>query len=161
MQDNQLHANLTVEEAMKVATNLKLEKTTSKSDKEDMVSFFSFLLFFLDDRFILKEMSKLELQLFLDFANHYFNYIQKCQDSNQPTLLGKIVGVYTVSFRNTNTNSTLKCNLLVMENLFYKKNVSQKYDLKGSVRNRLVNPSLQGEGEIVYLDENLLQSEYC
>ncbi|EEB20292.1 ABC transporter, putative [Pediculus humanus corporis] len=38
MQDNQLHANLTVEEAMKVATNLKLEKTTSKSDKEDMIS---------------------------------------------------------------------------------------------------------------------------
>ncbi|KAK6645654.1 hypothetical protein RUM43_001934 [Polyplax serrata] len=110
-----------------------------------------------DDRFILKEMSRLELQLFLEFANHYFSYIQKCQESNQPTLLGKIVGVYTVSFRNTSSNSTLKCNLLVMENLFYKKNVAQKYDLKGSVRNRLVNPSLQGEGEIVYLDENLLQ----
>lgn len=40
MQDNQLHANLTVEEAMKVATNLKLEKSTSKSDKETMVSRF-------------------------------------------------------------------------------------------------------------------------
>ncbi|KAK6636299.1 hypothetical protein RUM43_009958 [Polyplax serrata] len=38
MQDNQLHANLTVEEAMKVATNLKLEKSTSKSDKETMLS---------------------------------------------------------------------------------------------------------------------------
>lgn len=37
MQDNQLHANLTVEEAMTVATNLKLEKSMSKTDKENMV----------------------------------------------------------------------------------------------------------------------------
>ena len=37
MQDNQLHANLTVEEAMAVATNLKLEKAISKSDKQDVV----------------------------------------------------------------------------------------------------------------------------
>ena len=37
MQDNQLHANLTVEEAMSVATNLKLEKTMSKTDKDDVV----------------------------------------------------------------------------------------------------------------------------
>lgn len=103
-------------------------------------------------------MSKLELQLFLDFAAHYFSYIQKCRETNQPTLLGKIVGVYTVSFRNT--NSALKSNLLVMENLFYKRNVTQKYDLKGSVRNRMVNPSVHNEGEIVYLDENLLKSKF-
>ncbi|KAL0267160.1 UNVERIFIED_CONTAM: hypothetical protein PYX00_009508 [Menopon gallinae] len=38
MQDNQLHANLTVEEAMTVATNLKLEKSTSKNEKENMIS---------------------------------------------------------------------------------------------------------------------------
>lgn len=40
MQDNQLHANLTVEEAMTVATNLKLEKSTSKNDKQVMVRIF-------------------------------------------------------------------------------------------------------------------------
>lgn len=33
MQDNQLHGNLTVEEAMKVATSLKLPQTISKEDK--------------------------------------------------------------------------------------------------------------------------------
>lgn len=38
MQDNQLHANLTVEEAMAVATNLKLEKAISKSDKQDVIT---------------------------------------------------------------------------------------------------------------------------
>jgi len=38
MQDNQLHANLTVEEAMSVATNLKLEKTMSRTDKDDVIT---------------------------------------------------------------------------------------------------------------------------
>lgn len=37
MQDNQLHGNLTVEEAMKVATSLKLTSETSKSEKEAVV----------------------------------------------------------------------------------------------------------------------------
>lgn len=37
MQDNQLHANLTVAEAMKVASNLKLGSHVSKADKEEVV----------------------------------------------------------------------------------------------------------------------------
>jgi len=38
MQDNQLHANLTVEEAMRVASNLKLGKDISKDKKQEVVS---------------------------------------------------------------------------------------------------------------------------
>ena len=38
MQDNQLHGNLTVEEAMTVAANLKLSAKVSKSDKSVVVS---------------------------------------------------------------------------------------------------------------------------
>lgn len=37
MQDNQLHANLTVQEAMTVATNLKLSKKFTKSEKDEMI----------------------------------------------------------------------------------------------------------------------------
>ncbi|XP_059051441.1 ATP-binding cassette subfamily G member 4-like isoform X2 [Achroia grisella] len=37
MQDNQLHGNLTVEEAMEVATSLKLPSTTSRTVKEEMI----------------------------------------------------------------------------------------------------------------------------
>lgn len=39
MQDNQLHANLTVAEAMKVAANLKLGSHVNKIEKEEVVCF--------------------------------------------------------------------------------------------------------------------------
>lgn len=46
-----------------------------------------------------------------------------------------------------------------MENLFYGRAITDKFDLKGSVRNRLVNPEeVDSEGELVLLDENLLNS---
>ncbi|KZC09496.1 Putative 1-phosphatidylinositol 3-phosphate 5-kinase [Dufourea novaeangliae] len=110
-----------------------------------------------DDRFIIKEMSRLEMQIFLDFAPNYFAYMEKCQQTRQPTLLGKIVGVYRVSFKNNTTNAALRTSVLVMENLFYNRTITDKFDLKGSVRNRLVNPDdTSQEGELVLLDENLL-----
>ncbi|XP_033208545.1 putative 1-phosphatidylinositol 3-phosphate 5-kinase [Belonocnema kinseyi] len=110
-----------------------------------------------DDRFILKEMNRMDLQIFLDFAPNYFAYMEKCQQTKQPTLLGKIVGVYRVSFKNNTTNAALRTSVLVMENLFYNRVITDKFDLKGSVRNRLVNPEdVDREGELVLLDENLL-----
>lgn len=38
MQDNQLHANLTVEEAMNVAANLKLSQKVQRGEKMNVVS---------------------------------------------------------------------------------------------------------------------------
>lgn len=38
MQDNQLHGNLTVQEAMTVATNLKLSRKFTKPEKNSMVN---------------------------------------------------------------------------------------------------------------------------
>lgn len=110
-----------------------------------------------DDRFILKEMSKSEVQLFLESAPNYFNYMSKCFATGQPTLLGKIVGIYQIIFKNS-TNITSRNNLLVMENLFYNRKVVQKFDLKGSMRNRLVIPDNDLASEVVLLDENLLKS---
>ncbi|KAK2584922.1 hypothetical protein KPH14_002518 [Odynerus spinipes] len=110
-----------------------------------------------DDRFIIKEMSRMEMQIFLGFAPNYFAYMEKCQQTKQPTLLGKIVGVYRVSFKNDTTNNGIRTSVLVMENLFYNRDITDKFDLKGSIRNRLVNPDdIDHEGELVLLDENLL-----
>lgn len=95
---------------------------------------------------------------FLEFAPQYFAYIHSRQTNRRPTLLCKIVGVYKVRYRNTAKGSSFNSNLLVMENLFYNKNISHIFDLKGSVRNRLVDPNSQ-DGEIVLLDENLIKSK--
>lgn len=101
------------------------------------------------------------MQIFLDFAPNYFAYMEKCQQTKQPTLLGKIIGVYRVSFKNNTTNAALRTSVLVMENLFYNRTITDKFDLKGSVRNRLVNlDDTCHEGELVLLDENLLNSTY-
>ena len=106
-------------------------------------------------------MNRVDLQIFLDFAPNYFSYMEKCQQTKQPTLLGKIVGIYRVSFKNNTTNAALRTSLLVMENLFYNRSITDKFDLKGSIRNRLVNlEDVDHEGELVLLDENLLNSNY-
>ena len=110
-----------------------------------------------DDRFVLKQMSKFEYGSFLEFAPHYFNYMKESLETGTKTLLGKIVGVYKVGFKNSESGAGLNMEFLIMENLFFGKNVNKSYDLKGSVRNRLITEAdTEGQG-IVLLDENLLR----
>ncbi|XP_013386893.1 1-phosphatidylinositol 3-phosphate 5-kinase-like [Lingula anatina] len=112
-----------------------------------------------DDRYILKQMSKPEVQSFLEFAPHYIEYTLKSHTDKSPTALAKIVGAYRIGFRNNQTNMATKQDLLVMENLFYpqSKKITQVYDLKGSERNRLVKTANQKSEDLVLLDENLLK----
>ena len=72
------------------------------------------------------------------------------------TNLFVFTGVYRVMYRSGNTSC--RSNLLVMEHLFHARPVSNKFDLKGSLSNRLVNTSTHTEA--VLLDENLINSEY-
>ena len=51
-------------------------------------------------------------------------------ETGTKTLLGKIVGVYKVGYKSEATRTGLKMDLLIMENLFYKKEVDKSYDLK-------------------------------
>uniref|UniRef100_A0A4W5RUD1 1-phosphatidylinositol 3-phosphate 5-kinase n=1 Tax=Hucho hucho TaxID=62062 RepID=A0A4W5RUD1_9TELE len=111
-----------------------------------------------DDRFILKQMPRLEVQSFLDFAPHYFTYITGAVQQKRPTALAKILGVYRIGYKNSQNNSEKKLDLLVMENLFYGRKMSQVFDLKGSLRNRNVKTESGKEScEVVLLDENLLK----
>lgn len=111
----------------------------------------------LDDRFVLKEMTSRDIGIFENFAPNYFDYINKCHQQNHPTLLAKIVGVYGVTIKKKDFSQEKF--MLVMENLFYECDIKNKFDLKGSERNRLVNPTNQS-GEIVLLDENLVQMSW-
>ncbi|KAM8858019.1 1-phosphatidylinositol 3-phosphate 5-kinase isoform 1-T1 [Synchiropus picturatus] len=111
-----------------------------------------------DDRFILKQMPRLEVQSFLDFAPHYFTYITGAVQQKRPTALAKILGVYRIGYKNSQNNTEKKLDLLVMENLFYGRKMAQVFDLKGSLRNRNVKTDTGKEScEVVLLDENLLK----
>ncbi|XP_072434903.1 1-phosphatidylinositol 3-phosphate 5-kinase isoform X1 [Chiloscyllium punctatum] len=111
-----------------------------------------------DDRFILKQMPRLEVQSFLDFAPHYFTYITTAVQQKRPTALAKILGVYRIGYKNSQNNTEKKLDLLVMENLFYGRKMAQVFDLKGSLRNRNVKTETGKETcDVVLLDENLLK----
>lgn len=56
----------------------------------------------------------------------------------------KIIGVYKVGLKTS--TSSLKLDVLVMENLFFGRDIADRYDLKGSIRNRLAYKS-QGRTE--------------
>ena len=111
-----------------------------------------------DDRFVLKQMSKMEIQSFLDLAPNYMAYTLQANRENRPTAFCKIVGAFRIVFKNTQTNAASKQDLLVMENLFYNRNVKRKYDLKGSQRNRLISATEAEMNNCVLLDENFMNS---
>uniref|UniRef100_A0A2A4JPC6 PIPK domain-containing protein n=1 Tax=Heliothis virescens TaxID=7102 RepID=A0A2A4JPC6_HELVI len=97
-----------------------------------------------DDRYVLKEMTKPEWQQFLDFAPHYFGYVNNCRQNKLPSLLARIVGVYSVGGAGNG--------VLVMENVWYGAG-GTRFDLKGSSRHRLAPPAA---ANAVLMDENLL-----
>lgn len=52
--------------------------------------------------------------------------------ANKATVLAKLIGFYTVEIKNLETGAIQsKADLLVMENLFYNRNISKTFDLKG------------------------------
>lgn len=111
-----------------------------------------------DDRFLLKQMSRYEIQSFMKFAGNYFHYISTACTENKLTALAKIFGVYRIGYKNQQTGVALKIDVIVMENLFYRRSITQVFDLKGSMRNRLVSEKGQTPVEdLVLLDENLLK----
>ncbi|XP_009127840.1 putative 1-phosphatidylinositol-3-phosphate 5-kinase FAB1C [Brassica rapa] len=110
----------------------------------------------LDQRFIIKQVVKTELDSFEDFAPEYFKYMKESLSSGSPTCLAKILGIYQVSIKHSKGGKETKMDLMVMENLFYNRKISRIYDLKGSARSRY-NPNTSGKDKVL-LDMNLLET---
>ncbi|KAF3954331.1 hypothetical protein CMV_020307 [Castanea mollissima] len=110
----------------------------------------------LDERFIIKQVTKTELDSFVDFAPQYFKYLTESLNSRSPTCLAKILGIYQVSVKHLKGGKETKMDLMVMENLFFKRNISRVYDLKGSARARY-NSDTTGTNKVL-LDMNLLET---
>lgn len=109
----------------------------------------------LDDRFIIKQVTKTELESFIKFAPAYFKYLSESIKSRSPTCLAKILGIYQVTSKHLKGGRESKMDVLVMENLLFRRNITRLYDLKGSCRSRY-NPDSSG-GNKVLLDQNLIE----
>lgn len=108
-----------------------------------------------DDRLIVKQMSKIETEQFLRFAPNYFEYMSDNFFNKLPVSLSKILGYYQITSKNPVTGKIMKMDVIVMENLFYKRKTSRIFDLKGSMRNRKVQQT--GKENEVLLDENFVE----
>jgi 1-phosphatidylinositol-3-phosphate 5-kinase len=89
-----------------------------------------------DQRFVIKCISRTELQMFLDCAPAYFEYLSKAFFHGLPTVLCKIVGVYQIGYHNRETGKRSMDQVAVMQNIFYGRKISKTFDLKGSLRGR-------------------------
>ncbi|KAL4333191.1 hypothetical protein GQ457_07G045520 [Hibiscus cannabinus] len=110
----------------------------------------------LDDRFIIKQVTKTELESFVKFGPAYFKYLSDSINTRSPTCLAKILGIYQVSSKHFKGGKESKMDVLVMENLLFRRKISRLYDLKGSSRSRY-NPDTSGSNKVL-LDQNLIEA---
>ncbi|GLT59993.1 hypothetical protein SLA2020_327840 [Shorea laevis] len=110
----------------------------------------------LDERFIIKQVTKTELESFMKFAPEYFIYLSESIGMGSPTCLAKILGIYQVTTKNLKGGKESRMDLLVMENLLFRRTVTRLYDLKGSSRSRY-NPDSSGSNKVL-LDQNLIEA---
>ncbi|RMZ89086.1 hypothetical protein DV736_g3679, partial [Chaetothyriales sp. CBS 134916] len=112
----------------------------------------------LDGRFILKSLSPVETQSFLNFAPNYFQIMSEAFFHELPSVIAKMLGFYQIIVKNSVTGFEYNWYLLVMENLFYDRVPTRIFDLKGSMRNRKIEAT--GERNEVLLDENMVEFIY-
>lgn len=112
----------------------------------------------LDDRLVVKSLSPVETQAFLKFAPAYFNIMAEALFHDLPTVIAKMLGFYQIVIKNPVTGTEIKWDVLVMENLFYDRSPTLRFDLKGSMRNRKIQST--GEENEVLQDENMVELIY-
>ncbi|KAJ1921556.1 Mitochondrial distribution and morphology protein 12 [Mycoemilia scoparia] len=108
----------------------------------------------LDDRYVIKQISKAEMDAFLKFAPYYFEHIHRTYRGEILTMLAKILGFYRIAYRNAGSGQSVKMNVIIQENLFYQGKITKIFDLKGSLRNRLVS---EDKSDAVWQDENFVK----
>ncbi|CAK7265455.1 Mitochondrial distribution and morphology protein 12 [Sporothrix epigloea] len=112
----------------------------------------------LDDRLVMKALSPVETAAFLRFAPSYFRIMAEALFHDLPSVIAKMLGFFQVIVKNAATGTEIKLDLLIMENLFYDRQETRKFDLKGSMRNRKIQST--GEQNEVLLDENMVEYIY-
>ena len=103
-----------------------------------------------DNLYVFKQLDKSDFRLFSQFIFSYFEFMWNIYDTNRPSLLAKIYGLFEVQ------TETGKKYFIAMENLFFGIDSHTKtrvYDLKGSELNRYLKPNKLKQQ--TFLDTNL------
>jgi hypothetical protein len=121
-----------------------------------------------DNKYIIKNVSEIEFNMFLDTALNYFEHISKYLFHKMPSAIGKILGAFTIKMK-LQGEKDKNYYLIYMENIYYGmlKEINNYnfnsfdsnimvYDLKGSKLNRYVQAKMRKPGRVL-LDTNFLE----
>ncbi|CAI8599559.1 unnamed protein product [Vicia faba] len=116
----------------------------------------SFFAKTLDERFIVKEIKKTELEAFLGFSSLYFKHMRESFESGSQTCLATVLGIYQVTRRHIKSGKEVKQHdLMVKKNLTYNRNIVCQYDLKGALFERYTSDATGAEEFL--LDQNFVE----
>ena len=87
-----------------------------------------------DSQFVIKNISPKEIKTIVEVGPLYIDYVKESVDNNRPSCLGKIYGAFHVHIK-SKEGTKFQQDFICMEDLFYGKSVSKKYDLKGKRKN--------------------------
>ena len=121
-----------------------------------------------DSKYVIKNISEMEFNMFIDSALNYFKHISKYLFHQKTSALGKILGAYNIKIK-IQGEKEKNYYLVLMENIYYGMlsninnftfNCSESnimvYDLKGSKINRYIQPKMKVQGKVL-LDTNFLE----
>ncbi|VDK34771.1 unnamed protein product [Dibothriocephalus latus] len=95
------------------------------------------------------------MRTFHEVHQQYFDHLMSAALENRLSVLARIVGLFHVGFKNSATGEARRMDVLVMENLFHNRpGITQIYDLKGSLRGRLITKSGSSLSRSIAVDVN-------
>lgn len=110
----------------------------------------------MDEQFIMKKIGTKEMKQVLGTAAEYFEHYSETYFDGEPSLLMPFFGIVTIDRRASAALGRKSMqHFVIMQNLFYDKEITQAFDLKGSVRSRYVKDG-GGEGSVL-LDSNYIE----
>ncbi|KAL1196012.1 putative 1-phosphatidylinositol-3-phosphate 5-kinase FAB1D [Cardamine amara subsp. amara] len=111
--------------------SIKMQKGWNAKGGKSKTSFVKTM----DEIFVIKEITQKDYRHFVDdIGVKYFDYLEKCRESNEPTCIAKIFGIYKVKNHLNKTKYWI-----VMENITAGKGNNTVYDIKGKLGRNVVD----------------------
>lgn len=106
----------------------------------------------IDNKYVLKCISKDEFRMFTESAYQYFQHLRNHLFHRMPSALAKILGAYKIKIKKDEKNIE-KYYVILMENVFYNIDITKPkikaYDLKGSTANRYIQKNKMKPSQVL------------